>query len=261
MSSASRRSTLSLPASARPAPRPENRPRRHAPVMWTPSEIAWLQRNFAQALARVLRARFAYRCFADVYLMARTLGLAWEDVEPGPDLADLDPREMGCGPWTLEQLRELRVMSRRGATLHELKQILGRPRREMRKLLLYMGCSPVRPPAWSPEQDIQLAQAFAAAGGHKQAVVRIRGRLEQDIHWRLVFLGLKHGKSQLDQPWEERYLVRAVGAHYRVDEMAYSLQAHPQALFARALALGCSPLDLQACINGTEHRRAPSGAG
>lgn len=58
------------PQSAAHPSRADTRPRRGAPVLWTPTEVAWLQRHFPDTQARVLRARFAHRCFADVYAMA-----------------------------------------------------------------------------------------------------------------------------------------------------------------------------------------------
>lgn len=161
------------------------------------------------------------------------------------DLRDWEPAAMGLGSWTLEQLSEVRVASQRGVTLAELKQIFDRPRRQLRKVLLYMGCSPVRAPQWSEAEEERLRMAFAAGG--REAAARALPRLDQDIHWRLVLLGLVRGKSRLDQPWEARYLVQAVAAHRPIDEMVYSVQANPQAIYARALALGCCPYDLAAC--------------
>lgn len=236
---------------ARPSPVPrtsvaDRRARRGAPNLWAPAEIAWLQGNFEQVDASVIRARFARRCFTDVYRMARSLGLAWPDVEPVRDLLGFEPQRLGLGMWSLDELREARVMCRRGVTLHEFKQILARPHRQIRKALLYMGCSPVRPPRWSVEEDAQLAAAFAA-GGLAHAIAQTRGRLDNDIHWRLVFLDLVPGKGMLDKTWEHRYLVRAIADHRPMDEIVYSVQAGPKAVVAKALELGCSPWDLADC--------------
>lgn len=238
----------------RACPQPDPRPRRGVPVLWSPAEVTWLQRHFARANARLLRARFADRCFADVYLMARSLGLAWVDTEPVRELRDFEPQRLGLSTWTLEELREARVMCRRGVTLNEFKQILGRSRRQVRKVLMYMGCSPVHPPHWTPEQDARLAQAFAAGGREHAIASQATGRLDEDVHWRLVLLGLVRGKEKLDQLWETRYLRLAIAAHRPIDEMSLCLQATPAALLARARELECPEDDIEACPARTADR-------